>query len=117
MCRLHVRQCCPDHQRSRSGVALLIVGIPAFVAVVLASLQAPVFLSLVPLAALLVVSAVGTLKVSSDEIPWKELSPPKQGMVFSTIAVGTSVIFVVKAYLWLLLVLIKIIRHFGDRHR
>jgi len=117
MCRLHVRQCCPDHQRSRSGVALLIVGIPALGAVVLVSFQSPVFLSLVPLSALLVVSAIGTLKVSSDEIPWKELSPPKQGMVASTILVGSSVIFAVKAYLWLLLVTIKIIRHFGDRHR
>lgn len=117
MCRLHVRQCCPDHQRRASGIALLLTGIPALLAVIAISLRAPVFLSLVPLSLLLVVSAVGTLQVSGHEIPYPDLEPPRQAMVFSTIAVGTAVIFVVKAYLWLLLVMIKIIRRIGDRQR
>lgn len=117
MCRLHVRQCCPDHQRRASGIALLLVGIPALLAVIATSFTAPVFLSVIPLSSLLVVSAVGTLQVCNDEIPYVELLPPRRAMVFSTIAVGTTVIFIMKAYLWLLLVTIKIIRHFGDRHR
>ena len=117
MCRLHVRQCCPDHQRRASGVALLLTGIPALGAVIAVSFTAPVFLSLVPLSALLVVSAIGTLQVSGDEISYLDLLPPRRAMVFSTIAVGTTVIFIVKAYLWLLLVTIKILRSMGDRHR
>lgn len=46
----------------------------------------------------------------SDEIPYGDLLPPRRAMVSSTIAVGTTVIFIVKAYLWLLLVTLKIIR-------
>jgi hypothetical protein len=117
MCRLYVRQCCPDHQRRASGIALLLIGVPALLAVIGVSFTAPVFLSLVPLSALLVVSAIGTLQVSADGIPYPDLLPPRRAMVFSTIAVGTVVIFIVKAYLWLLLVTIKIIRKFGDRYR
>lgn len=78
---------------------------------------APVFLSLVPLSALLVGSAIGTLQVSGDEISYLDLLPPSRAMVFSTMAIGTAVIFIVKAYLWLLLVTIKILRSMGDRHR
>ena len=117
MCRLYVRQCCPDHQRRASGIALLLTGIPALLAVVAVSFSAPVFFSLLPLSALLVVSAIGTLLVSGHETPYANLDPPRQAMVVSTITVGTAVIFIVKAYLWLLLVTIKIIRRVGDRHR
>jgi hypothetical protein len=96
---------------------LLLTGIPALVAVIAVSLNAPVFLSLVPLSVLLVVSAIGTLQVAEDEISYFDLLPPRRAMVFSTIAIGTAVIFVVKTFMWLLLVTIKMIRAIGDRNR
>src|SRR5205807_2793277 len=104
MCRLHVRQCCPDHQRRASGVAVLIVGIPALLFTLVAAFSgAPAILLLLPLAVLLVVPAVGTLQVAGDGIDYQVLAPPRKLMVFGTIAIGTALIFAVKAYLWLLL--------------
>jgi hypothetical protein len=112
MCRLHVRQCCPRHQRTASAIAVTPVGIAGVITPFFVGLWG---FALLPVGGALLYSAWTTANVAFQNADYEDLPHSRQVMVAAVIGLGTLIIAAAKAYLYLLKWTLDLIRFFTRR--